>query len=101
MFGVPQGSILGPLLFNACICCLFYDIDNLDYASFPDDNTPYSCLLDMINVLGQLKGGIGEMSYWFKNTFLNGNANQCHLITSSKTPVEIEMSNITVIREES
>ena len=31
---------------------LFYDIDELDFA---DDNTPYSCLSDMISVLGQLK----------------------------------------------
>ena len=63
--------MLGPLLFNAYICDLFYDIDDLDFASFADDNTPYSCLSDMISVLGQLKGGIDKIFDWFKRIFLN------------------------------
>ena len=30
------------LLFKAYISDLFYDIDDLDFACFADDNTPYS-----------------------------------------------------------
>ena len=55
LFVVCQGSIYGPLLFNAFMCDLFYDMDDLDFASFADDNTPCFCLSDMISVLGQLK----------------------------------------------
>ena len=51
-FPVRQASVLRLLLFDAYISDLFHDIDSLDFSSFADDNTPYSCLSDMICVLG-------------------------------------------------
>ena len=82
----------------------FYDIEDLDFAVFADDNTTYSCLSDMISVLGQLKGGIYRIFDWFPKNFLkhfpSGNADKCHLIISLKSPVEIEVSNIRVISKE-
>ena len=53
----------------------------------------------MVSVLGQLKGGIDKIFDWFKKKFLKGNADKCHLITSSITPVGIEMSNINIMSE--
>ena len=54
----------------------------------------------MISVLGQLKGGIDKIFDWIKKKFLKRNADKCHLITSSKTPVGIEVANMTIMSEE-
>ena len=41
LFGIPQRSILEPLLFNISLCDLFYMMNDSDFASNADDNTPY------------------------------------------------------------
>ena len=41
MSGVPQGYILGSLLFNIFLCDLFLIMENINIASYADDNKPY------------------------------------------------------------
>ena len=43
VYGAPQGSILGSLLFNIDLCDLFFEDYSSDFANFVDDITSYDC----------------------------------------------------------
>ena len=55
MFGVPQGAILGSLLFNIFLCNLFLIVKNIDIASYADDSTPYTTGNSVAEVIQKLE----------------------------------------------
>ena len=55
IFGVSQGIILGPLIFNIYVADYFLFVENSDLASYADDNTPYFTAEQTDVVINSLK----------------------------------------------
>ena len=96
--GVPQGSILGHLLFNIDLIYLFYEYEEckVKYASYSDDTTPYSCARDTQTVISELKFVSNKRFHWFHYNHLKTNPGKRHLFLSYKTPTDVSIGDASL-----
>ena len=80
--------------------CFFETPANIDFAGYADDNTPYTYSSNIKNMLENQQGALEKTFHWFSTNTLVANAGKCHLLTSSKTPLDIHISNTEILNEE-
>ena len=82
--GVPQGSILGPLLFNVFINDVFYAIENV--YNYADDNV-LSCSGDSLHeVATSLESSTRTALKWFGNNLMQANPSKFQAIVFGLKP---------------
>ena len=67
LYGVPQGSILGPLLFSIFICDMVYFLNDYEIANYADDTTPCSAQRNHQFVIQGLEKSSAILLKWLGN----------------------------------
>ena len=101
IFGVPQGSILGPSLFNIFLIDLFFMIEDTDIASYANDNTPYVIADNIDGVIKSLEEASEILFKWFNDNLMRINADKCHLLVSTNNTVKIKIGNFYITNSKS
>ena len=99
--GVPQGSILGPLLFNIFLCDLFLTIEGNYFTNYADDTTPYVIGNNAEEVVSELKAITQKLFTWFAQNEMKANLNKCHLLLSTTDAFNFEISETKILNSNS
>ena len=71
---------------------MFLFCNDIDFASYADDNTPYCIGKTPEEVISQLEKSSKSIFEWFENNGLKGNPDKCHLLLSKNDNFEANIN---------
>ena len=87
-------------MFNIFLADLFFILNDVDIASYADDNIPYVIADDISGVITSLGKASKALFEWFENNLLKSNAGKCHLLVSSSDAVYLRVSEYDIKNSE-
>ena len=99
LYGIPQGSILGLLIFNIFLYDLFDFLEGVAVACYADDTTPYSANKANDFVIKEIEHFPEVLIKWFDFNYIKINGEKGHMLFSGNDNVSANINYHTIISE--
>ena len=100
--GVPQGSVLGPLLFLIYINDLPLHVKHSNLSLFADDATLHKSAASMESINGHIASDVDNVNKWCRENamVINENKSKCMVIGTSQRISKLQSKSLSIVVNE-